>query len=131
MPSRSVPRVFVVDDENVIASSLTAIMKFHGYLATFFTSPLEALDAARVKAPDLLISDVEMPGLSGLDLAIQMKVQHPTCKILLFSGRVATLALLEEARAQGHDFGFVLKPLPATQPLLEVGPTVNGATRAV
>jgi DNA-binding NtrC family response regulator len=102
--------VFVVDDEYVIASTLAAILKVHGFSATYFTSPLEALDAARKKAPDLLISDVELPGLSGIDLAIQMKAQYPTCKILLFSGQVATLNLLEEARAQGYEFDFLLKP---------------------
>jgi DNA-binding NtrC family response regulator len=102
--------VFVVDNEHVIASTLATIMKMHGFSATYFTSPLEALDAARKKAPDLLISDVELPGLSGIDLAIQMKAQYPTCKILLFSGEVATLDLLEEVRAQGHEFDFLLRP---------------------
>jgi len=48
-------RVFVVDDEPVIASTLAAILKLHGYSATAFTFPLEALVAARSKAPDLVI----------------------------------------------------------------------------
>jgi PleD family two-component response regulator len=46
--------VFVVDDEHVITSTLTAILKIHGFSATFFTSPLEALTAARLMARDLL-----------------------------------------------------------------------------
>ena len=108
MPSSSAPRVFVVDDEPVIASTLAAILQMHGFSAKFFTSPLEALAAARAKSPDLLISDVEMPGLSGIELAIQMKAQYPTCKILLFSGRPSTLDLLDSARAQGHDFDLLL-----------------------
>ena len=66
--SSSAPRVFVVDDEHVIASALAAILKKHGVSATFFTSPLEALTAVRLKARDLLASDVEMPGVSGSDL---------------------------------------------------------------
>ena len=104
----------------------------HGFSATFFTSPLEALNAARLKTPDLLIADVEMPGLSGIDLAIQMKAQYPTCKILLFSGQVATLDLLKEARAQGN-FAFLLKPLPPPQLLFEIATIVNrdGTERAV
>jgi DNA-binding NtrC family response regulator len=111
VPSKSVPRVFVVDDEPVIASTLAAILKLHGYCAKAFTSPLEALSAARSKAPDLLISDVAMPGLSGVDFAIQMKAQHPKCKILLFSGQAATRDLLEDARSQGHDFQLLEKPI--------------------
>jgi CheY-like chemotaxis protein len=51
-PSNSAPRVFIVDDEHVIASTLAAILRIHGYSATFFTSPLEAMTAARLKARD-------------------------------------------------------------------------------
>ena len=115
-----VPRIFVVDDEPVIASTLAAILKQHGYSATFFTSPREALAAARSKAPDLLISDVAMPGLSGVDLAIQMRTQYPECKILLFSGQVATQDLLEDARSRGHDFQLLGKPVYPSTMLSEV-----------
>jgi len=119
-------RVFIVDDEHVIASTLAVILKMHGYSATFFTSPAEALAAARSRAPDLLISDVAMPGISGIDLAIQMRAQYPKCKILLFSGQAATFDLLEDARAQGHDFDLLLKPVPLTELLFEVGRMVEG-----
>ena len=118
--SKPVPRIFVVDDEPVIASTLAAILKQHGYSATFFTSPREALAAARSKAPDLLISDVAMPGLSGVDLAIQMKAQYPECKILLFSGQADTQDLLEDARSQGHDFQLLEKPVHPSTMLSEV-----------
>lgn len=120
-------RIFVVDDEPIIASTLAAILQMHGFSARFFTSPLEALTAARTKAPDLLISDVTMPGLSGIDLAIEMKAQHPECKILLFSGHPVSLALLEDARAHGHDFRLLLKPVPPGELLSEIGRTLDPA----
>jgi CheY-like chemotaxis protein len=119
--------VFIVDDEHVIASTLAAILRMHGYSATFFTSPGEALAAARSRAPDLLISDVAMPGISGIDLALQMRAQYPKCKILLFSGQAATFDLLEAARAQGHDFDLLLKPVPPSELLFEVGKMVDGS----
>jgi CheY-like chemotaxis protein len=119
--SNSVSRVFVVDDEQVIASTLAAILIMHGYSATFFTSALAALAAARSEAPDLLISDVAMPGLSGIDLAIQMKAQYPECKILLFSGQAATLDLLEDARNQGHSFQLLEKPVHPSVMLSSIG----------
>jgi len=78
-------RIFVVDDEPVIASSLAAILRMNGFSARFFTSPLEALAAARSESPDLVISDVAMPGISGIELAIQMRAPYPNCKILLVS----------------------------------------------
>jgi CheY-like chemotaxis protein len=121
------PRIFVVDDEHVIASTLAAILNLNGYSAKFFTRPLEALAAAQSDIPDLLISDVAMPGLSGIDLAIQMRARHPECKILLFSGQAATLDLLEDARNQGHDFHLLLKPVHPTELLYEIGMLGAGA----
>jgi CheY-like chemotaxis protein len=119
--SNPVPRVFVVDDEHVIASTLATILELHGYSATSFTSPLAALAAARSGAPDLLISDVAMPGLSGVELAIQMKAQYPECKILLFSGQAATQDLLEDARNQGHSFQLLQKPVHPSVMLARIG----------
>ena len=118
---RSVSRIFVVDDEPVIASSLAAILQMSGFSARFFTCPLEALAAARSESPDLIISDVAMPDISGLDLAIQMRAQYPNCKILLFSGQAGTSDLLESARARGYDFRLLQKPVHPTEFLFEIG----------
>jgi DNA-binding NtrC family response regulator len=115
------PRIFVVDDEHVIASTLAAILNMNGFSAEFFTRPLEALAASQADIPDLLISDVAMPGLSGIDLAIQMRAQYPKCKILLFSGQAATLDLLEDARIQGHDFHLLQKPVHPSEMLATIG----------
>jgi DNA-binding NtrC family response regulator len=120
-----VPRVFIVDDEQVIASTLAAILRLHGYSATFFTSPHDALTAAGSKAPDLLISDVAMPGISGIELAIQMKAQYPACKVLLFSGQAATRDLLKDARRQGHDFLLIEKPIHPSAMLAKIGILVS------
>jgi CheY-like chemotaxis protein len=114
------PHVFVVDDEPVIASTLAVILRLHGYSATFFTSPFEALAAAQLRAPDLLISDVAMPGISGIDMAILMKAQYPDCKILLFSGQTETADLLCVAREEGHDFTLLQKPVHPSAMLAEI-----------
>jgi DNA-binding NtrC family response regulator len=115
--------IFIVDDEPVIASSLAAILRLNGFSARFFTSPLEALAAARLESPDLVISDVAiaMPGISGVDLAIQLRAQYPRCKILLFSGQATTMDLLEDARAQGYDFRLLQKPVHPSEFLYEIG----------
>ena len=105
------PSVFVVDDEEVIGLTLRMILLQGGFRARSFTKPLEALEAARLDPPDLLISDVVMPLLSGIDLAIQVREQCPDCKVLLFSGQSATLHLLQAARADGYNFELLLKPV--------------------
>jgi CheY-like chemotaxis protein len=114
-------RVFVVDDERVIASTLAAILQLNGFAAHFFVDPLAALDAAGMKAPDILISDVMMPELSGVELAIRIKALCPECKVLLFSGQAGTADLLRAAREQGHDFHLLSKPMHPTELLSQVG----------
>ena len=114
MNDRKEVRVYVVDDETVIATTLTAILKQSGFDAVGFTNPLKALAAADEKSPDLLISDVVMPQLSGIDLAIQLKEKAPACKVLLFSGQASTADLLASAREGGHDFALLSKPVHPT-----------------
>jgi DNA-binding NtrC family response regulator len=118
---RQQPYVFVVDDEEVIASTLTMILRLQGgFRARSFSKPLEALEAAHLEAPDLLISDVVMPLLSGIELAIRMKELCPNCKVLLFSGQAATAHLLEAAQADGHDFDLLLKPVHPADLLIKI-----------
>lgn len=115
------PRVFVVDDEDVIASTLAMILRLQGgFQARSFTKPLDALEAARIEAPDLLISDVVMPLLSGIELAIQVREHCPDCKVLLFSGQAATADMLETARANGHNFDLLLKPVHPSDLLAKI-----------
>jgi DNA-binding NtrC family response regulator len=105
------PRLFVVDDEFVISTTLATILQRSGFDAEAFTNPLKALEAASQNPPDLLISDVMMPELSGIELAIRMQSAHPSCRVLLFSGQAATANLLDEASKQGHNFELLSKPI--------------------
>lgn len=120
MMNRDISRIFVVDDEKVIGETLTTILQRCGYAASFFTNPLEALTRARSDTPDLLISDVVMPQLSGIDLAIRMKQLCPACRIMLISGQTGTRDLLLPAREQGHDFRLLSKPIYPTDLLREI-----------
>jgi DNA-binding NtrC family response regulator len=109
--SESNPVVFVVDDEPVIANTLAIILNQAGFSATAFDHPEKAVAAQADLAPNLLISDVVMPGMTGIELAIEFRKKQPECKVLLFSGQAATADLLEKARAQGHDFELLAKPV--------------------
>jgi CheY-like chemotaxis protein len=113
-------RIFVVDDEEIISSTLATILKRSGFDAVGFTEPHLALEQAKIEAPDLLISDVMMPGMTGVELAIQLTEACPQARVLLFSGQAATANLLDEARAQGHDFQLLSKPIHPADLLLKV-----------
>lgn len=82
-----------------------------GFHAKSFTNPLEALQAARHDAPDLLISDVVMPELSGIDLAIQVREYCPDCKVPLLSGQATSIQLLESGSKMGYRFELLMKPV--------------------
>ena len=105
------PIIFVVDDERVIAETLTTILQRQGFAARLFLDPNEALSAALAEPPDLLLSDVMMPGMTGVELAITLRKLHPQCKVVLFSGQAQTEDLLHDARRQGHDFLLLMKPI--------------------
>jgi CheY-like chemotaxis protein len=107
-------RISVVDDEYSIASTLAMVLCSLGFEATFFTDPLQALRAARHEAPDLLLSEVWMPVMSGIELAIQLQKHCPNCKILLFSGQPDITELLKTSRAGGHTFEVLPKPIHPT-----------------
>ena len=111
MPENPPQTVFVVDDEPVIASTLAAILNASGFQATAFTSPEDAIKAAEREGPSLLISDVVMPGMNGVDLAIHLRSLFPKCKVLLFSGQAATREIIDLAKNAGHDFELLAKPI--------------------
>ena len=113
-------RVFVVDDEQVVVLTLATILRSHGFNATSFTQPLEALQAADSDVPDLLISDVMMPLLSGIELAIQIQERCPNCKVLLFSGQASTVSMLDVARTHGRVFDILTKPVHPTDLLRKI-----------
>lgn len=110
-PQNSKPKVLVVDDERVIADTLAIILNQHGFDAAAVYTGSAAVEKAKTAHPDLIISDVIMPDMNGIEAAIHIRKFLPSCKILLFSGQAATADLLESARAQGHEFEILAKPV--------------------
>ncbi len=105
------PKILVVDDERVIADTLVIILNRNGFEAAAVYSGEAAVDLARSMQPEMIISDVIMNDMNGIDAAIQIRAILPKCKILLFSGQAATADLLEKARNQGHEFEILAKPV--------------------
>lgn len=90
---------------------LAVILQMNLFDAIPYSDPFVALQAARDGAPDFLISDIAMPGINGIDLAIAIQVEAPRCKVLLFSGQVGAPELIERAAEAGHRFEMVEKPI--------------------
>jgi CheY-like chemotaxis protein len=113
-------RVLVVDDERLIAQSLTDILSRAGFDTVFALSGTEAIEIADQICPDVVISDVIMPDLDGVQTAIKIRGLCPDARILLFSGQAATSDILDRARAEGHDFELLPKPIHPSRLLAAV-----------
>ena len=108
---RARPRVLVVDDEPLIAQTVTAILNANGFEAIEATSAEVALQVAGKFRPDIVLSDVLMPRMTGVDLGVRLRHELPQTRVLLFSGQAATSELMRKAEAQGYRFELFPKPI--------------------
>jgi CheY-like chemotaxis protein len=120
LPAKEAPVVLIVDDEKVIADTLSIILTHAGFITMTAYDGVTALRMANSVAPALLISDVVMPGISGVELAIMLTQSIPDLKVLLFSGQASTVDLLEKARRSGHNFTALTKPVHPTDMLKRI-----------
>jgi len=105
------PKIIVVDDEALIAETVVEILNQEGFAAISASSGASAIELAKVVHPAIILSDVIMPGLNGIEMGIKIREIVPTCKVILFSGQAATVDLLERARKQGYRFEILAKPI--------------------
>lgn len=110
-PRKALPKVLVVDDERLIADTLTEILKRHGFDAMVAYDGEQALQIAARFHPDYLLADVLMPFMNGVDLAIAIRKMSVATRILLISGHANSSELLDQARLKGHRFDVVAKPI--------------------
>jgi CheY-like chemotaxis protein len=104
-------RIIVADDELLIATTLVEILEIGGFDAEAVSDGVAAIERARTIRPDILLSDVQMPNMNGIEAAKKIRGFLPSCRIVLLSGHVETGDLLEQARAEGHEFEILTKPV--------------------
>lgn len=115
------PKIYVVDDEQVIASTLCLILQRVGYDASMFFSAETALAAIHSAAPDLVLSDITMTGaMNGVDLAELLAQTHPLTKVLLVSGMGNSSYSLRNAKARGFVPEVRMKPISPPLLLAEI-----------
>ncbi len=119
----SLTRVVVADDERTIADSLAMILNMQGFYAVPVYSGETAVELARTLKPDILISDIFMGELSGVDAALEIVEMLPDCRVLFIT---AQTSLLDAAvfRIEGREFEVLEKPFRPEELLrqLEIAP---------
>jgi len=103
--------VIVVDDQSDLAETTGQLLRIFGHHVQVFTSGQSVLNALEHRTPDLILSDISMPGMDGCELAIRVK-QHPGCEHVILA---AISGFEDEAHRQasidaGFEYRFV-KPL--------------------
>lgn len=109
------PRILVVDDEVLIADTVVAILNRNGFIAEAAYGGQEAIDAATRSCPELVLSDVMMPNIDGVEAAMRIQQHCPETRIVLFSGQAATIEILSRAKKRGYTFELLAKPIHPTQ----------------
>ena len=104
-------RVLIADDEKIIADTLAIIIRNSGFSVTPVYSGTRAVEAATKLRPDVVICDIRMPDMNGVDVANRISQILPTSKIVLCSGHTEAQGGLESTHAGGLKFVFLPKPV--------------------
>ena len=108
-PARS--RILIVDDEKLIADTCAEILEGAGFYTRTAYDGWSGLEAIAKFKPDYLLTDVLMPNMNGVELAISVKKMSPATRIVLFSGQAGISEILLSAREQGYEFELLAKPI--------------------
>ena len=113
-------RIFVVDDDHVIASTIADILRLNGFEVAWFTKSRDALAAASSDCPDLVLCEIGIPDFSGIELAIQLKDLDLDCDILFLTRHPHYIDLLDQAEDRGHHFQVLEKPISPRTLIAEI-----------
>jgi CheY-like chemotaxis protein len=108
---RKSPLILVADDEPLIAQTLVEILEAEGFETMAVSDGAAAVLWAREGRPDIVVCDVIMPTLNGIEAAKQIRQFLPGAQIVLFSGQAAATVLVEQAAAEGYRFEILAKPI--------------------
>jgi two-component system probable response regulator PhcQ len=114
MATASTPSILIVDDDPHIVDGIKRVLHGFSYSIISASSGESALDILSVEAVDVLVADEQMPGMSGTDLVMTVRLQFPTVVSIMLSGQ-ASLGAIIRALNQGEIYRFLIKPCSAAE----------------
>ncbi len=100
--------ILILDDESMVGQRLKPALEKDGYRVEVFTAPLEAVTRLEEKNFDIVVTDIRMEELDGMQVLARIRQKSPKTKVIMISG-FATLDLAHESLNQGA-FDFIAKP---------------------
>jgi len=110
--------ILIIDDEKDIRTALTGILEDEGYQVLNAESGTEGIECARQELPDLVLLDIWMPGMDGLETLEILKREFPQVTVIMISGH-GTIETAVRATKLGA-FDFIEKPLSLEKVLISV-----------
>ena len=121
-------RILIVDDEHLVADTLSLIFQKNGFVARAVYSADEALECARSFGPDLLLCDIDMPSKDGLELISTMDQEQPACRVLVLTGAYSSLKRIRKCSAENRrKFSVLTKPCHPSEVLRTAGEVLLSA----
>ncbi len=118
----------IVDDDASVANSAIGVLNLFGYECYAVYNAQDAIAAADSFQPDIVLSEVVMPGMNGIELCEQIRQMLPDCRVLLLSGEVAIAhTLIQDSHQQGYNFELVAKPVRPQELVAKIGHLFGGA----
>ena len=97
-------KIIVVDDEKIICNTAKKILEIEGYEVDTFTDSVLALDAIRNTQYDLIVTDLKMEKVSGMDILREVNKLHPETKVIMLTAYATLDATIEAIRERIYDF---------------------------
>jgi DNA-binding NtrC family response regulator len=113
-------KVLVVDDDRLVLRAVSECLSREGYEVVSMSDPIEGLSVAKDTSIDVLLSDIKMPNLSGIDLLKAFKQAQPDLEVLLMTGNASIETAVEAMKLGAYD--YLTKPFERLDDLcLRVG----------
>src|SRR4051812_42603704 len=108
-PSQTKPSILVVDDEEIVLAALRQTLQREGYDVTTVSSPVSALELLHQKQFAVILTDQQMPQLTGLEFLAHAKTAQPDATRILITA-VLSLNTVIDSINKGEIYRFVVKP---------------------
>lgn len=119
------PRILVLDDNLDMAETISLMLARAGYQSTVCTQGAKALDLIADNRPDLILTDLKMPGLSGMEILERVKNENPTLPVIVVTGYATVDAAVEAMKKGAVD--FLSKPFHSDELVLKIKKALNHA----
>ncbi|MDZ7833739.1 MAG: sigma-54 dependent transcriptional regulator [Desulfobacterales bacterium] len=117
------PSILIVDDEASILKSLSGILADEGFETLTATNGYEALKILEKELPDLVLLDIWMPGIDGIDTLKEIKIHHPSTQVVMITGHGTIETAVNATKMGAYD--FIEKPISIDKVIVAINNALN------